>query len=65
MAHQVTIRLVTSPCIKPGQGNPVGGIRSPKQAKQLETAPDSTVWSSTGDQAIQPITYIQRGKLDS
>lgn len=37
MAYQVAVKLSTSPCIKAGQSNPVGGIESQKPAKALRS----------------------------
>ena len=51
------------PRIKTGQGNPVGGKGSQKQAKKSETVTNSTVRSPTRRPTHTTITYVQRTQV--
>lgn len=60
MVHQVVVELSTSPCIKPGQGNPVGGLGSQNLVKELEIAHVATVRGPTSRPSYTADTYMQR-----
>ena len=54
MAYHFVIRLGTAPHINAGLGNLEGGKGSPKQAKELETAPLVLLCVPPNCQATQP-----------
>lgn len=59
MAYQVAIRLDTSPQIKAGQGNAVGGKESQKQTKESERASTLTIRSPRRSPRWTTITYSE------
>ena len=59
MSYQVAIRLGTSPHIKAGQGNPVGGKGSQEQAKESETPPLPLLGVPQEHQATQHNIYAE------
>ena len=59
-AYQVAVRVGTSSGIQDGQGNPVEGKGSQKQATESETTPTPTVRSPTRWPIYTTIIYVQR-----
>lgn len=47
----------TSPCVKAGWGDPVGGKGSPEHAKEVETTPTPSVRTSIRRQTYPTIAY--------
>lgn len=59
MAHQVTVRLSTSPCTKVGQDDPVWEVWSLKLLIESETAPVPSVRSSTREASYTTVAYAE------
>ena len=59
MAYQVSVKLITLPCIKNGQSKSLGGVGHQTPSKESETVPAATVRSSTRGPSYTTATHMR------